>query len=257
MNDQATGARFTAAAAGVGRLSDGASLAVWERVFAEETAEPLLDYVLNSGEFGRVALVSSFGTDSAVLLHMIAGVAPSTPVLFLDTGQLFPETLVYRDTLVDRLGLDKVQTLRPDAFDLRQTDPVGRLHMTLPDTCCHIRKTVPLARALAGYDTWLTGRKRYQTRERTGLNRFERDAGGRIKVNPLADWQPGDIDAYLKAHDLPAHPLVARNYKSVGCAPCTTPVADGEDPRAGRWRGSAKSECGIHLLNGQWVRSGR
>jgi phosphoadenosine phosphosulfate reductase len=195
---------------------------------------------------GRIALVSSFGAESAVLLGLVAEVSPSVPVLFIDTGRLFPETLDYRSRLTEHLGLADVRTIGPDPDRLAALDPLKALWMTDPDLCCRIRKTEPLARALSGFDAWFTGRKRFQTRTRAGIPLFEADAG-RIKVNPLAAWSAAELAAYAADHDLPVHPLVSKGYPSIGCVPCTDRVAEGEDQRAGRWRGQEKTECGIHL----------
>jgi phosphoadenosine phosphosulfate reductase len=195
----------------------------------------------------RIALVSSFGAESVVLLHLVAEVDRSVPVIFLDTGKLFPETLQYRDRLIDRLGLTDVRVVHPDSARLAAKDRFGALWMTNADLCCHIRKTEPLQRALAGMDAWFTGRKRFQSDVRSRLTLFEAD-GARIKVNPLANWAAADLKAYALRHDLPEHPLVARGFPSIGCVPCTTKVAAGEDARAGRWRGTDKAECGIHTV---------
>ena len=193
----------------------------------------------------RVALVSSFGAESAVLLHLLAEVDRSVPVIFLDTGRLFPETLEYRSRLADRLGLSDVRTVSPEPERLAAKDPHRALWMTNADLCCHIRKTEPLARALAGFDAWFTGRKRFQNAMRAELRLFEAD-GTRIKINPLANWSAADLQAYQVRHALPEHPLVAKGYPSIGCVPCTSRVLPGEDARAGRWRGLDKIECGIH-----------
>jgi phosphoadenosine phosphosulfate reductase len=194
---------------------------------------------------GRIALVSSFGAESAVLLHLVSRIDRTLPVIFLDTGKLFPETLAYRTLLAERLRLTDVRSITPDPERLAAKDKHGALWMTNPDLCCHFRKTEPLARALTGFDAWFTGRKRFQNSVRTALPVFEAD-GGRMKVNPLAGWASADLKAYAAAHELPAHPLVAKGYLSIGCVPCTTKVEDGEDARAGRWRGLGKAECGIH-----------
>jgi phosphoadenosine phosphosulfate reductase len=193
----------------------------------------------------RIALVSSFGAESAVLLHMLAEIDRNVPVIFLDTGRLFAETLEYRTQLTDRLGLSDVRTVLPDPDRLAAKDPHRALWMTNPDLCCYIRKTEPLQRALTGFDAWLTGRKRFQNAVRAELPLFEAD-GERIKVNPLASWSADDLHAYMARHDLPEHPLVTKGYPSIGCVPCTTRVLPGEDQRAGRWRGLDKTECGIH-----------
>ena len=194
-----------------------------------------------------VAIVSSFGADSAVLLHMVAEVDKTLPVYFLETGKHFPETLRYVETLQAHLGLSNVRWLRPDPKDLLRFDPNGDLWETDPDSCCHIRKTEPLDAEIAQFGGWVTGRKRYQTAERGVLPHFELTSDDRIKVNPLAYFGDADVNAYKIAHGLPEHPLFAKGYKSIGCAPCTTIVAEGEDPRAGRWRGLNKKECGIHF----------
>ncbi|TDL79466.1 phosphoadenylyl-sulfate reductase [Palleronia sediminis] len=228
------------------------------RRYAHHAAADVLAHALRDPALGRTALVSSFGAESVVLLHMVARAAPETPVLFLDTGMLFPETLAYREMLVARLGLRDLRRLTPDPAELARADPEGRLHLDDPDACCARRKTRPLARALAPFDAWITGRKRYQGGARAALEFFEVEPGtGRIKVNPLAHWRPGDLQDYIDNNRLPRHPLVAQGYPSVGCMPCTGRVAAGEDPRAGRWRGQAKTECGIHVTGGRVARAPR
>ena len=207
----------------------------------------LLRGVLADPSAGRVACVSSFGAESAVLLDMVASVDRDLPVIFLDTGRLFAETLDYQRELCAQLGLRDVRVIRPDPADLRRHDPGGGLHAREADLCCHIRKTEPLERALGGFDAWITGRKRFQGGSRFALPTIEGDpASGRVKLNPLAGWSAEDIRHYRRLRQLPPHPLVIRGYLSIGCAPCTRPVAPGEDPRAGRWWGLDKTECGIH-----------
>jgi phosphoadenosine phosphosulfate reductase len=214
--------------------------------FAAMEAGALLRLAIRDLFPGRIALVSSFGADSAVLLHMVSGVDPATPVLFIDSGHMFPETLAYRDRLVAHLGLTDVRSINPSAEDLATFDPEGFLWSSDPDRCCEIRKTAPLAAVLEGYDAWITGRKRFQSGTRASLPLFEAE-GDRVKINPLAGWTASDLLRYLDRHDLPRHSLVAKNYLSIGCIPCTSPVRPGEDARAGRWRGRGKVECGIHL----------
>jgi phosphoadenosine phosphosulfate reductase len=200
---------------------------------------------------GRTAVVSSFGAESAVLLHMVSEVDKATPVIFLDTGKHFWETLSYRAKLVDRLGLTGVRTISPDEADLATQDGDGALHRSNPDKCCHIRKTLPLQKALRGFDVTISGRKRYHGAARATLD-FLSIADGRLKVEPLAGFSALDISAYMKSHDLPAHPLTEIGYLSIGCEPCTTPGGTAADPRAGRWAGREKTECGIHwTLNGE------
>jgi len=195
---------------------------------------------------GQFAVVSSFGAESAALLSVVSDAAPETPVIFLDTGKLFAETLAHRDAVVAKLHLEEVRTIRPRAEDLAVDDADGDLHDRRSDLCCHIRKTLPLARALRGCSAWASGRKRFHGALRAELALFE-VSEGRIKINPLANWTADDIAAEITRKDLPRHPLIAQGYASIGCRPCTTPVKAGEDARAGRWRDGDKTECGIHF----------
>jgi phosphoadenosine phosphosulfate reductase len=225
------------------------------RRYAHHSAADVLAHALSDPQVGQTALVSSFGAESVVLLHMVAVIDRTTPVLFLDTEMLFPETLQYQRDIADSLALNNIQVLYPDRDQTFLRDPDARLHQTDTDACCALRKTEPLARALAPYEAWITGRKRYQGGKRAALDFFEEEDGQRIKINPLAHWGPSDIQDYITNNRLPRHPLVARGFPSIGCAPCTTRVAPGEDPRAGRWRGQDKVECGIHFENGKAVRT--
>ena len=193
----------------------------------------------------KLALVSSFGAESAVLLHMAAQIKPDIPVLFLDTGMLFGQTLDYRQALATRLGLTDVRDLRPLYQDLAVHDPSQDLWKSDTNACCNIRKVLPLDRALGEFDGWITGRKRFHGGSRLRLKVVE-FADGKVKFNPLANWTKEQLDAYAAQHDLPAHPLVEFGYPSVGCWPCTKPVEDEANVRAGRWAGSEKTECGIH-----------
>ena len=223
--------------------------------FRHHSATAVLRAALSDGVAGKITMVSSFGAESVALLHLVAVANPATPVLFLDTRLLFAETLAYQQEVAARLGLRDVRVLRTDAATLKARDPYGALRFSDPDACCTLRKTEPLDRALAQFDGWITGRKRYQSAGRANLEFFEHDtATGRIKVNPLVHWRPRDVIAYIEENRLPKHPLVARGYPSIGCAPCTSRVAEGEDPRAGRWRGQHKDECGIHIEDGRTVR---
>ena len=221
---------------------------------AEGETLALLRAALVGGRYGRLAAVSSFGAESAVLLHLIARIRAATPVLFIDTGMLFAETLRYRDDLAFRLGLTDVRTVRPGRDAVRRGDAWGRLHLTDPDACCDLRKTRVLDAALDGFDGWITGRKRFQAATRLAIAPVETAANGKTKLNPLAHWSPDALVDYAARFDLPQHPLVAHGYASIGCAACTSPVAAGEDARAGRWRGRDKTECGIHIVNGAIVR---
>ena len=213
--------------------------------FAGVDVGEMLKELFAEGTLGRVAVVSSFGTESAVLLHLVATADPTVPVIFVDTLKMFQETLDYRETLTERLGLINSSVVTPDATVLAAKDENGLRWSWDPDGCCEIRKVEPLKRAKHGLDAWISGRKAFQSVTRQNLPRFEIE-DGRLKVNPLGDWTKQDLDAYFEAHDLPRHPLEAQGYLSVGCQPCTTTVKPGEDPRAGRWRGWDKTECGIH-----------
>jgi phosphoadenosine phosphosulfate reductase len=195
---------------------------------------------------GDIAAVSSFGADSAVLLHMISAIDRSLPVVFLDTGKHFGETLDYRDALVADFALRDVRIITPDEAALASVDPDGTLHQRDTDACCAVRKVEPMARGVAPYRAWFTGRKRFQSATRKALPVYE-SVGDRIRINPLARWTTSDLADYMRRHALRQNPLVAYGYLSIGCFPCTKAVQPGEDARSGRWAGQAKTECGIHL----------
>lgn len=219
------------------------------RMFRGSDTQEMLRTVLADNLVGSLATVSSFGAESAVLLHLLSQIDPGIPVLFLETGKHFPETLAYRDALVERLGLTNLVNLYPELDELESKDGNGLRWSFDPDGCCEIRKVRPLAKALLGYDATFTGRKAFQSSTRAQLPRFEIDTSdpqGRLKINPLIDWDAERIATWFAEHDLPRHPLVERGYPSIGCSPCTRPVAEGDDPRAGRWAGWDKTECGIH-----------
>ena len=225
-----------------GREEQAASLNARLRDASPET---ILETALTAFP-GRIALVSSFGSESAVLLHMLSRIDPSAPVLFLDTGQLFGQTLDYRKRLATELGLTGVRDLRPAYADLATVDPRADLYRTDTDACCAIRKIAPLDLVLTSeFDAWITGRKRFHGGARLHLPVVEASAG-KLKFNPLAGWDKARLYAYAAEHALPAHPLVEFGYASIGCWPCTKPTDDGSDVRAGRWAGSEKTECGIH-----------
>lgn len=200
---------------------------------------------------GRIAVVSSFGAESVVLLDLVAAIEPRVPVIFLETGKHFVETLAYRDLVAQRLGLQDVRAVHPSPLDLKDEDPEGALWRRDPDRCCYLRKVLPLERALGGFAAWITGRKRFHGETRAVLDSLEL-VDGRIKVNPLANRSAAEIATALAARALPRHPLVAAGYGSIGCAPCTEKALPGESVRSGRWPGLAKSECGIH--HARWHR---
>ena len=220
---------------------------------AHHSAPDVLTVALR--DISPLSLVSSFGAESVVLLHLASMIDRDIPVIFVDTEMLFTETLVYQQELAEQLGLRNLRIVR--STEIAQRDPDGTLHRRAPDACCTLRKTEPLHRALEGSNGWVTGRKRFQGKTRTALKFFEVDRGSfRIKVNPLAHWTPENLADYFTENRLPRHPLVAKGYPSIGCTPCTSPVKPGENSRAGRWRNSEKVECGIHFTNGKMVRTG-
>jgi phosphoadenosine phosphosulfate reductase len=219
-------------------------------LFRGSDTAALLRAVLRDRIAGEVAVVSSFGAESAVLLSLIADVDRATPVIFLETHKHFAETLAFRDAVVARLGLTDLVVVEPDPALIAARDDKGLRWSWDPDGCCEIRKVEPLARAVAPFDATITGRKGFQSATRAGLPRLEidrSDAQGRLKINPLADWSRERVEAYATERDLPTHPLVAEGFPSIGCSPCTSRVAPGEDPRSGRWKGWDKTECGIHV----------
>jgi len=215
-------------------------------------AHGILDLALKDEDAGKTAVVSSFGSESAVLLHLVATVDPNTPILFLNTGKLFGETLRYRDRLQELLGLGDLRSLAPHPIDRATRDPEGNLWSRDPDACCNFRKVMPLKRALEGFTAQITGRKRFQTKERAVMQTVEYFEG-RFRFNPLANWTQADLEAYVAKHDLPRHPLVDDGYPSIGCMPCTRRVQAGENYRDGRWSGLEKDECGIHGVDGEGI----
>lgn len=218
----------------------------FERAAQAMTAQQILSAAIDAFR-GRIALVSSFGAESAALLHLVASIDKATPVLFLDTEKHFVQTSAYREELTQRFGLAEVRLLRPDRDEVAAVDPRGDLWKRDNDACCALRKVRPLDRALTGFDVWITGRKRMHGSLRAFLPLVEFIAP-HVKINPLARWSANDVNAYMTEHDLPPHPLVESGFPSIGCWPCTAPTAPGDDARAGRWRGLAKTECGIHRL---------
>lgn len=224
------------------RLEDQRNLAQLNKTLGTAEAAHILETAVSLYR-GGIAMVSSFGADSAILLHMLSRIDRDVPVLMIDTRLLFPETIAYQQKLTTLFGLRDVRRITPD----EAADPMRRLHLTDTTACCALRKVAPLQNALQGFSAIVTGRKRFQTSHRHEMPVFDRDNAGRIRVNPLANWGLADIAGYFQRHALPRHPLVAKGYPSIGCAPCTTPVGEGEDIRAGRWRDEGRNECGIHF----------
>lgn len=226
--------------------ASAARAAALDTALGQASPGEIIRAALNEVGRERLALVSSFGTEAAALLKFAADVDPAIPVVFLDTGWLFEETLAYRDTLVRLLGLTDVRTIHPREDSLAEEDKDRALWFSDPDRCCFIRKVEPLARALTPFGAWLNGRKRFQGGDRATIPVVEVD-GERLKFNPLANITPQELQALYATSHLPPHPLAASGFTSVGCMPCTSRTAPGEDSRAGRWRGKGKTECGIHV----------
>jgi phosphoadenosine phosphosulfate reductase len=218
-----------------------------DRALRDASPADVIAAALQAVGRAHLAVVSSFGTESAALLKVMADVDAAIPVIFLDTGWLFEETLAYRDTLVAMLGLRDVRSFQPVEATLSDQDPDRELWFSDPDACCRIRKVEPLARALAPFDAWINGRKRFQGGARAVIPVVE-DDGARLKFNPLANVSREEIAAIYASAKLPPHPLVQSGYLSVGCMPCTSRASSDEDARAGRWRGRPKTECGIHTV---------
>jgi phosphoadenosine phosphosulfate reductase len=218
-----------------------------DRALRNASPQEVIAAALSTAGRDKLALVSSFGTQSAALLKVVADVDPAIPVIFLDTGWLFEETLTYRDTLIGKLGLRDVRSIKPSDETLSREDPERDLWFNNPDACCRIRKVEPLQRALQPFDAWINGRKRFQGGLRTDIAVVEQD-GARLKFNPFANVSRDEIEAIFASANLPPHPLAASGYLSVGCMPCTSRTSADEDERAGRWRGRPKTECGIHTM---------
>jgi len=244
--------------------------------YAKADGDMILQAMIEREFPARICVVSSFGAESAVLLHKVAQIDPTVPIIFLNTGKLFGETLRYRDRLQAQLGLADIRAIAPHKDDLAAADPAGDLWQKSTDKCCYIRKVLPQARALRGFEAVITGRKRFQTHARRSMAYIEMENGAatpiaptdmtpdimgrtagtdeadaagavqRIRINPLASHDLPALNAYMEAHKLPRHPLVKDGYLSIGCMPCTDKVAAGGDYRSGRWADEDKEECGIH-----------
>lgn len=199
---------------------------------------------------GKIALTSSFGPESGTLLHMVSEIDKSVPVLFLETGYHFPETLEYKKKLTDRFGLTQVLDLKADTERKKKVveEYQGVPYEKNPDLCCQINKVEPLDAALKNYSAWMSGIRRRQTDFRKSIRIIEEYEGGIYKISPLANFTSREAWWYLKEHQIPQHPLYEKGYLSIGCWPCTRPVQEGDDERSGRWAGKAKKECGIHTF---------
>ena len=217
-----------------------------ENTYDNLSAQEILEFAIETYK-NKITLVSSFGVDSAILLHLTSLIDKNLPVIFVDTEMHFAETHQYLDQLVSDFNLTNVQSIRAPSEELQVADPWGDLHARDADLCCNLRKTLPLQNALKGYSAWISGRKRFQTKNRLTMQVFENDQYNRTKINPLAYWTAHDVKHYFAVHHLPRHPLWQDGYKSIGCAPCTKKTLHASEARSGRWVGCNKTECGIHL----------
>ncbi len=211
--------------------------------------QTIVDWAVRT--FGnKLGMTSSFGPESGALLHMVSRANPKVPVLFLETGYHFPETLEYKRKLADFLGLENIVDLKADTLRREKlvADYQGVPYEKNPELCCQINKVEPLDSSLKGFDAWMSGIRRRQTDFRKSIRIVEAYEGGLYKISPLANFTSRDVWWYLKEHQIPQHPLYEKGYLSIGCWPCTRPVQDGDDERSGRWAGKSKTECGIHLF---------
>jgi phosphoadenosine phosphosulfate reductase len=226
---------------------------VAERNAAFETAHPrdILRWVFDGSGLERVAVASSFQAETTVLMHMAVQERPDVPILFLETGFHFKETLEFRDRLAERLGLNVVE-LRGEHTPESQAAEFGeRLYESDPGKCCEINKVLPLRNKLMELDGWITGLRRDSSPTRATtpfIEEYDHQPGHRlVKFNPMANWTRREVWSYVKEHDLPTLPLYKLGFLSIGCAPCSRGLFPGEDERAGRWAGNMKTECGIHV----------
>ena len=237
---------MTAYTQAINRETSDAKLRAISAVLEKARPELTLRWALE--EYGSsVALATGFGAEGCVLVSMLASLNPGARMFYLDTELLFPETYALRDRLEKRYGVHFER--RSTAISLAEQEARfgARLWERQPDECCRLRKVEPLRAMLNGLDAWITAIRREQSATRAAAAIVERDEQfGLIKINPLAAWSSEDVWDYIKEHDVPYNALHDQGYKSIGCTPCTTPVQIGEDPRAGRWRGMIKTECGIH-----------
>ena len=216
--------------------------------FSKLNAFNLLKIMIKKIFLKKIVVTSSFGAESIVILHLVSRIDKNIAIIFLNTGKLFPETLEYLNKVKKILNLKNIKVQKPSLKDLRINDPKGLLHKSNPELCCKLRKVVPLEHAIAPYKGWINGRKRFHGLERSNIKKIEK-LNSIIKINPLADWNFKKITNYIKKYKLPEHPLVEKGYKSIGCVPCTSKIAEDDSHRSGRWKNLKKNECGIHSYN--------
>lgn len=223
-------------------------LAEINRKYEDKDPRDVLKWAILDEFKGEIALSSSFGIGSTVLLHMVSEIDPALKVIFINTGCHFRETLEYKNSLAELLGLTNIVEFSPSDEDLARFDPDGKLYEKHPDFCCAVRKVEPMKRSLKGLRAWISGIMRSQSDVRKDAQMVEEYDGGLFKVNPLVNWTSKDSYYYMEEYNLPRHPLFYKGYSSVGCEPCTFLPTDESDERSGRWAGKEKTECGLHTF---------
>jgi phosphoadenosine phosphosulfate reductase len=227
---------------------DEEEIAAANRLLSGETPQGILRWAVQRFH-PRLTMATAFGAEGCCLIHMLADIEPSVHIFNLETGYQFPETLELRERIKKRYGI-AVQFVRPELTVADyEAEHGGPLYVHRPDQCCHDRKILPLRRAVVGYDAWISAIRSDQTQHRAAAGVVQWDAKfSLVKVNPLLTWTRKDVWNFIMRHDVPYNPLHDRHYPSIGCWPCTRPVAAGEDERAGRWAGTVKKECGLHVI---------
>ena len=215
------------------------------RLYKNSSPEKILSFSIDKFE-SKIVYVCSFGTESAIILSMISKINKNFPILLINTNFLFPETLEYKEKLLDNLGLHNCIEVTPEKESLKIYDPENNLWKTNVDKCCEIRKVIPLQKELEKFDSWISGRKSYHLDSRENLNPFEQ-ANGKIIINPLVSMTKNQVEEYFNKNSLPKHPLFSEGYLSIGCINCTSKTTNFDNVRSGRWKNNSKTECGIHL----------
>jgi phosphoadenosine phosphosulfate reductase len=218
---------------------------------ADESPQGILRWAVESFH-PRLTMATAFGAEGCCIIHMLAEIEPDVRVFNLETGYQFPETLELRERIKERYGIE-VQYVRPELTVAEyEAEHGGPLYEMRPDQCCHDRKILPLRRAVVGYDAWISAIRKDQTQDRAKAAVVQWDAKfSLVKVNPLLNWATKDVWGFIVKHGVPYNPLHDKNYPSIGCWPCTRPVGEGDDERAGRWAGKVKKECGLHVIEHQ------
>src|SRR4051812_48630055 len=222
-----------------------------DRMLAGATPEVILRWAVDTFH-PRLTMATAFGAEGCCLIHLLAGIEPRVRIFNLDTGYQFPETLALRERIRERYGIE-VELIRPEMTVAEyEAEHGGPLYRIRPDQCCHDRKLVPLRRALVGYDAWVSAIRRDQTADRAAAGVVQWDAKfNLVKVNPLLSWTRKDVWDFVMNNEIPYNPLHDQGYPSIGCWPCTAAVGAGDDERSGRWAGTKKKECGLHVIEVQ------